>query len=75
VTETSASAPQSNGPLDDLLAPLLTREIAAIAAIDAAIAAEKYPAYVDPPARRRSARTRRPSQARSQPDARPSRLL
>jgi hypothetical protein len=35
VTETSASAPQSNGPLDDLLAPLLTREIAAIAAIDA----------------------------------------
>jgi hypothetical protein len=32
--------------LDDRLAPLLTQEIAAIAALDAAIAAEKYPDYV-----------------------------
>ena len=32
--------------LEDLLAPLLTREIAAIAAVEAAIAAEKYPDYV-----------------------------
>ena len=33
-------------PLDRLLAPLIAREIAAIAAIDSAIAAEKYPDYV-----------------------------
>lgn len=41
-----ASVQQSNVVLDDLLEPLLTREIAAIAALDVAIAAEKYPDYV-----------------------------
>jgi hypothetical protein len=43
MTETPASSSQSHaGDLD----PLLTREIAAIAAIDSAIAAEEDPAYV-----------------------------
>jgi hypothetical protein len=46
VTETPGSRRQSNAQADDLLTPLMTREIAAIAAIDTAIAAEKYPEYV-----------------------------
>ena len=39
-------AQRADTGLEDLLAPLLTREIATITAIDAAIAAEKYPDYV-----------------------------
>jgi len=46
VTRTHASAHRADAPLEDLLAPLLIQEIATIAAIDAAIAAEKYPDYV-----------------------------
>jgi hypothetical protein len=38
--------PRADASLEQLLAPLLTREVATIAAIDAAIAAEKYPDYV-----------------------------
>jgi hypothetical protein len=46
VIRTRASAHRADAPLETLLAPLLIREIATIAAIDAAIAAEKYPDYV-----------------------------
>jgi len=49
VTEVTATPParqRTDAPLERLLAPLITREIAAIAAIDAAIAAEKSPDYV-----------------------------
>jgi len=46
VIATSAPAHRADASLEDLLAPLLTREIAAIASIDAAMAAEKYPDYV-----------------------------
>jgi hypothetical protein len=46
MTEPPDAALQSNAPLDDLLAPLLAREIAGIAAIDAALAAEQSPDYV-----------------------------
>jgi hypothetical protein len=38
--------PQAAASIERLLAPLITREMAAIAAIDAAIAAEQYPDYV-----------------------------
>ena len=47
--QVSATRPAGQRPdtaLEDLLAPLLIREIAAIAVIDTAIAAEKYPDYV-----------------------------
>ena len=43
VTSPRSDRPQ---PLERLLAPLITREIATIAGIDAAIAAEAYPDYV-----------------------------
>ena len=46
VSETRPAAQRADTAFEDLLAPLLTREIAAIAAIDAAIAAEQYPDYV-----------------------------
>jgi hypothetical protein len=46
IGETHSAARRADTALQDLLAPLLTREIAAIAAIDAAIAAERYPDYV-----------------------------
>jgi hypothetical protein len=39
-------ASRSDTAFENLLAPLLIREIAAIAAIDAAMAAEKYPDYI-----------------------------
>ena len=46
VGETRPSAQRADTALEELLGPLLTREIAAIAAIDTAIAAEKHPDYV-----------------------------
>jgi len=46
VTSTPPVTHRTEDPLERLLAPLITREIAAIAAIDAAIAAEKSPDYV-----------------------------
>ena len=46
LSATITAAQRSDMSFENLLAPLLTREIAAIAAIDAAIAAEKYPDYV-----------------------------
>jgi hypothetical protein len=46
ISDTRPAAQRADTAFEDLLAPLLTREIAAIAALDAAIAAEKYPDYV-----------------------------
>lgn len=46
VIETPPAAERADNAFEDLLAPLLIREIASIAAIDAAIAAERYPDYV-----------------------------
>jgi hypothetical protein len=46
VIETQPAAARADTALADLLAPLLTLEVAAIAAIDAAITAERYPDYV-----------------------------
>jgi hypothetical protein len=45
VTEAPLIADRAEVPVERRLAPLITREIAAIAAIDAAITAEKYPDY------------------------------
>ena len=46
VTAMPRDTDREDVPLDRLLAPLITREIAAIAALDAAIAAEERPDYV-----------------------------
>jgi hypothetical protein len=45
MSDTRPAAQRADAAFEDLLAPLLTREIAAIAAIDAAIAAERQPDY------------------------------
>jgi hypothetical protein len=46
VAEATAAANREATPLERLLVPLITREIAAIAGIDSAMAAEKRPDYV-----------------------------
>ena len=46
INETRPAGQQADTAFENLLAPLLVREIAAIAAIDAAIAAERHPDYV-----------------------------
>jgi hypothetical protein len=46
MSETPAGAHRPDSALADFLAPLVIREIATIAGIDAAVAAEQYPDYV-----------------------------